>query len=109
MIRRPPRSTLFPYTTLFRSDPACATSDRGESWRFNLVAPEFNLRRDCDFRLRRRRGLDREFPGELLRATRDWRAAGKSRGELRGILLGRRDGGKIHWVRVTAENEDRGV
>src|SRR4051794_41699734 len=24
MIRRPPRSTLFPYTTLFRS-PACAT------------------------------------------------------------------------------------
>src|SRR3712207_7227657 len=24
MIRRPPRSTLFPYTTLFRSDPAAA-------------------------------------------------------------------------------------
>src|SRR5947209_9755127 len=23
MIRRPPRSTLFPYTTLFRSDPKC--------------------------------------------------------------------------------------
>src|SRR2546425_313742 len=26
MIRRPPRSTLFPYTTLFRSDIAVATS-----------------------------------------------------------------------------------
>src|SRR6266404_8106845 len=25
MIRRPPRSTLFPYTTLFRSRPACPT------------------------------------------------------------------------------------
>src|SRR5260221_6023962 len=25
MIRRPPRSTLFPYTTLFRSCPACAS------------------------------------------------------------------------------------
>src|SRR2546430_13121113 len=25
MIRRPPRSTLFPYTTLFRSDPARTT------------------------------------------------------------------------------------
>src|SRR5438270_3337277 len=25
MIRRPPRSTLFPYTTLFRSDAASAT------------------------------------------------------------------------------------
>src|SRR5438034_5606217 len=24
MIRRPPRSTLFPYTTLFRSYPSCA-------------------------------------------------------------------------------------
>src|SRR5260370_27909925 len=33
MIRRPPRSTLFPYTTLFRSDPAhrggAAVGDRG--------------------------------------------------------------------------------
>src|SRR3712207_7739834 len=29
MIRRPPRSTLFPYTTLFRSDPRLA-SVRGE-------------------------------------------------------------------------------
>src|SRR3712207_8250697 len=27
MIRRPPRSTLFPYTTLFRSNPATATAD----------------------------------------------------------------------------------
>src|SRR3712207_7169941 len=26
MIRRPPRSTLFPYTTLFRSDAAATTS-----------------------------------------------------------------------------------
>src|SRR3712207_8676974 len=25
MIRRPPRSTLFPYTTLFRSDPVAGT------------------------------------------------------------------------------------
>src|SRR2546430_4563192 len=25
MIRRPPRSTLFPYTTLFRSGPVCGT------------------------------------------------------------------------------------
>src|SRR6185436_12115311 len=28
MIRRPPRSTLFPYTTLFRSDPAVAARRR---------------------------------------------------------------------------------
>src|SRR5260221_7046533 len=29
MIRRPPRSTLFPYTTLFRSGPAAPVADRG--------------------------------------------------------------------------------
>src|SRR3712207_6887227 len=28
MIRRPPRSTLFPYTTLFRSDPAAPAVPR---------------------------------------------------------------------------------
>src|SRR2546427_842675 len=28
MIRRPPRSTLFPYTTLFRSSPSCRRSSR---------------------------------------------------------------------------------
>src|ERR1017187_3766237 len=31
MIRRPPRSTLFPYTTLFRSPPACP---RNSGWRW---------------------------------------------------------------------------
>src|SRR5256885_17041571 len=40
MIRRPPRSTLFPYTTLFRSPPKTApsSSSSGESsaFRFNL-------------------------------------------------------------------------
>src|SRR5256885_10977171 len=29
MIRRPPRSTLFPYTTLFRSEGAIAWADQG--------------------------------------------------------------------------------
>src|SRR2546430_13557725 len=31
MIRRPPRSTLFPYTTLFRSQPVPARADRRPS------------------------------------------------------------------------------
>src|SRR2546425_7023983 len=30
MIRRPPRSTLFPYTTLFRSGPETRLRDRSE-------------------------------------------------------------------------------
>src|SRR5215211_8601852 len=29
MIRRPPRSTLFPYTTLFRSSPSASTCSSG--------------------------------------------------------------------------------
>src|SRR3712207_8377286 len=37
MIRRPPRSTLFPYTTLFRSIPWEAAFD---TWRFTYVGPQ---------------------------------------------------------------------
>src|SRR5436189_1403812 len=33
MIRRPPRSTLFPYTTLFRSDPGRSTRGIGRRHR----------------------------------------------------------------------------
>src|SRR2546430_13683398 len=44
MIRRPPRSTLFPYTTLFRS------AGRDSARRMALC-----LRRRCDQRRRRRR------------------------------------------------------
>src|SRR3712207_9067570 len=32
MIRRPPRSTLFPYTTLFRSTGGLGTADAGGAW-----------------------------------------------------------------------------
>src|SRR5258708_31986792 len=31
MIRRPPRSTLFPYTTLFRSPETCPTRERASA------------------------------------------------------------------------------
>src|SRR2546428_7400350 len=31
MIRRPPRSTLFPYTTLFRSPNFCTHCDQGDA------------------------------------------------------------------------------
>src|SRR5258708_11340179 len=41
MIRRPPRSTLFPYTTLFRSRDAnarVAVLDRGEGYLINTAS-----------------------------------------------------------------------
>src|SRR3712207_7549114 len=37
MIRRPPRSTLFPYTTLFRSSPLVTMTSRGNK---SVVIPD---------------------------------------------------------------------
>src|SRR2546427_3582787 len=49
MIRRPPRSTLFPYTTLFRSDAAlgCCTEwkDKHEGQNMPLQMPHVSV---CD-------------------------------------------------------------
>src|SRR3712207_5075309 len=46
MIRRPPRSTLFPYTTLFRSHLAAARGEsRGRSTPNELIAAEGALHR----------------------------------------------------------------
>src|SRR3712207_7320524 len=45
MIRRPPRSTLFPYTTLFRSGPFVrATRSLGLGGRALLVGPALGAR-----------------------------------------------------------------
>src|SRR2546423_10762877 len=38
MIRRPPRSTLFPYTTLFRSVHSGGSDDRESSWVDNTAS-----------------------------------------------------------------------
>src|SRR3712207_7826727 len=45
MIRRPPRSTLFPYTTLFRSSESLASSSRKISCPFMNTFPEVGLSR----------------------------------------------------------------
>src|SRR3712207_7296681 len=41
MIRRPPRSTLFPYTTLFRSKGCCAVIQHSNSPRFLRLMKAF--------------------------------------------------------------------
>src|SRR3712207_8862280 len=45
MIRRPPRSTLFPYTTLFRSDQHQDEQDQERGLQEAAAAPAFRLSR----------------------------------------------------------------
>src|SRR3712207_8296768 len=59
MIRRPPRSTLFPYTTLFRS------AERA------VDAPSHDRRLLPGLRLRRRERRPRPEPVRLLRLRRE--------------------------------------
>src|SRR2546430_3044282 len=45
MIRRPPRSTLFPYTTLFRSRPTCAPLVYDDGSRMSPYGARYRLAR----------------------------------------------------------------
>src|SRR5260370_11248601 len=62
MIRRPPRSTLFPYTTLFRScrdfNPRAVTQDRQETAR-DLIAEPIKLSNQADMLVGRNVGVSR--------------------------------------------------
>src|SRR3712207_8013998 len=40
MIRRPPRSTLFPYTTLFRSGTTTGVAHEGQDGMLEILMPE---------------------------------------------------------------------
>src|SRR2546429_3007312 len=65
MIRRPPRSTLFPYTTLFRSRAVLLRASGG-------ALAEKDRRRDHQFRGHRRAAwLDRIHPALHFKSWRD--------------------------------------
>src|SRR5215203_3402592 len=69
MIRRPPRSTLFPYTTLFRSHrPARRGDDRSRDPARSLARDLDAARRADDARDRKAAARPRHAPG---RAARD--------------------------------------
>src|SRR2546427_12169011 len=106
MIRRPPRSTLFPYTTLFRSLPGRVRVHRshwGHSWRPVLAAAQrhrhqhhqlVELQRD---RLQLPRDPAAAAPGRDL-----CRGDGRCRRLLPGAAGGTAPGGPGVAVNVTA-------
>src|SRR5688572_31852727 len=53
MIRRPPRSTLFPYTTLFRSGRAVRRREAGRTWARGIEVRHRGVPRDQVPRVRR--------------------------------------------------------
>src|SRR5689334_23664361 len=62
MIRRPPRSTLFPYTTLFRSKSASPSKIRASGWTRKKLRKYF-----------------RSFIGRSVRSNREKPARGSDR------------------------------
>src|SRR2546430_10597560 len=68
MIRRPPKSTLFPYTTLFRSRRRRERADRGEE---EPQRPQEQVRPLCEAlevtHVRRMFGAVRRQPAEIVR------------------------------------------
>src|SRR3712207_7755981 len=77
MIRRPPRSTLFPYTTLFRSDVRVALFSDIHG---NIVGLEAVLAR-----------LDALGGADVIYALGDFLAIGPGPEDLLELLLARRD------------------
>src|SRR3712207_6877594 len=71
MIRRPPRSTLFPYTTLFRSDPpGHPPRPGGAAGDAVLRSPVAQLLRDAGLAARRPAGRGRHLTGGRRRPDR---------------------------------------
>src|SRR5258708_33133112 len=65
MIRRPPRSTLFPYTTLFRSDMDLAAKGLGAKEWNNSLKTKLSLLPKKLFRIR----MSRNFGMKMLTMT----------------------------------------
>src|SRR5574340_696556 len=100
MIRRPPRSTLFPYTTLFRSrERASSCDDGGATWFFPSYGGILELRRGIQ-------AASCVGPGKSNLPFELRRTAGDSSPGATGIsgLHSRRTRGDRHSSRVEAKN-----
>src|SRR3989475_10960630 len=101
MIRRPPRSTLFPYTTLFRSLPASAPTPRRPRASRSAARPGAGAPRppSAGRPLRRRRRMTRCRPART-RCRGRWSPPRPERGARTGPAPARRGPGARHrWAR----------
>src|SRR3712207_7679796 len=72
MIRRPPRSTLFPYTTLFRSEPGQQQDVRAEHTTVQQVADDRHLQAgNAPLALTNGEGVEQRLRGMLVHAVSD--------------------------------------
>src|SRR2546422_9227895 len=101
MIRRPPRSTLFPYTTLFRSVCVVAPSFRAPTQTSHLTNRELGREHCCGGNFVARKEIDR---GRLQAAPSHSRSASCA---LRGVLPKRRPEGASLILRCAGQSELR--
>src|SRR5437763_8896558 len=100
MIRRPPRSTLFPYTTLFRSEvasrsmPSRPFEASSTSWYPSLFSVLMMIRRIVDESRSEEHTSELQSPMYLVcrlllekkkRSQSDTRASYEERGNMRGV------------------------
>src|SRR5256885_10564980 len=76
MIRRPPRSTLFPYTTLFRSDPIAETTSDRNSYGFRKERSPADAIEQCFTALGKKRSPQWILEGDIKacfdRISHEW-------------------------------------
>src|SRR5690349_22615007 len=86
MIRRPPRSTLFPYTTLFRSRDELGELKQPQVHWSELVCQQDGSQRDRGYRTRRRAHRD-HYPAHRERRSEEHTSELQSRRDLVCRLL----------------------
>src|SRR5260370_27123565 len=91
MIRRPPRSTLFPYTTLFRSG-------------FSLRARHQHVRRDLERQAPEFLGAGNTGNRLAVKPPRSERFDPSHLGGLKASFSPNRDGGVVQPVRMADQN-----
>src|SRR5438309_1844341 len=103
MIRRPPRSTLFPYTTLFRSDQGCDLG--GDSADEPVEIAQALLRRGRIDQPLDPVGYVHDLLGELLQCLHDLVLQGEDGGNLRirGVEPEKRGGAVGTEIHVDVE------